>query len=141
MDVGEIKAGRIWRKMGLTDQEYQMVVDALGRDPNWTELGMYAALWSEHCAYKHSRTLFHLFPTQSDRLLEGLGENAGIIDIGDGLAVCFKVESHHSYAHVEGAVHLLHANPPTFLEKGEDRWNGPTPLSHNWSQTLSHRTG
>ncbi|MGI6611496.1 MAG: phosphoribosylformylglycinamidine synthase subunit PurL [Limnochordia bacterium] len=101
MDVGEIKAGRIWRKMGLTDQEYQMVVDALGRDPNWTELGMYAALWSEHCAYKHSRTLFHLFPTQSDRLLEGLGENAGIIDIGDGLAVCFKVESHNHPSAIE----------------------------------------
>ncbi|MGI6083404.1 MAG: phosphoribosylformylglycinamidine synthase subunit PurL [Limnochordia bacterium] len=101
IDIEEIKAGRIWRQMGLTDEEYQMVVKALGRDPNLTELGMYAALWSEHCAYKHSRALFHLFPTESQRLLEGLGENAGIVDIGDGLAICFKVESHNHPSAIE----------------------------------------
>ncbi len=101
MNIEEIKAGKLWRQMGLTDEEYEMVIETLGREPNWTELGMYAALWSEHCSYKHSRALFHLFPTESERLLEGLGENAGIVDIGDGLAICFKVESHNHPSAIE----------------------------------------
>src|SRR5690625_1502429 len=73
-----------------------MIIEQLGREPNWTELGMFSALWSEHCAYKHSRSLFHLFPTEGPHILEGPGENAGIVDIGDGLAVVFKIESHNS---------------------------------------------
>lgn len=101
MEIAEIRAKRAWRDMGLTDSEHQRIVDILGRDPNWTELGMYSVLWSEHCAYKHTRKLFHLFPTKSPRVLESLGENAGVVDIGDGLAVCFKVESHNHPSAVE----------------------------------------
>ncbi len=55
----------VWRELGLTDWEYSRIVEVLGREPNWTELGMYSVLWSEHCAYKHSRLLFRLFPTQA----------------------------------------------------------------------------
>lgn len=90
--IAEKKA---WRSMGLTDNEYELIVEKLQRAPNWTELGLFAVMWSEHCAYKHSRALFHLFPTSGPYILEGPGENAGIVDIGDGLAVVFKVESHN----------------------------------------------
>lgn len=85
-----------WRQAGLTDHEYERIVKLLGRNPNETELGMFAALWSEHCSYKHSRHLFHLFPTEAPHVLQSLGENAGVIDIGDKLAVTFKIESHNS---------------------------------------------
>ena len=101
METAEIRAKKAWRDMGLSDSEHQRIVDILGRDPNWTELGMYSVLWSEHCAYKHTRHLFSLFPTKSERVLESLGENAGVVDIGDGLAVCFKVESHNHPSAIE----------------------------------------
>jgi phosphoribosylformylglycinamidine synthase II len=91
----EIFQKRTWRNLGLTDKEYEMITDNLRRLPNWTELGLFSVMWSEHCAYKHSRALFHLFPTEGSVILEGPGENAGIVDIGDGLAVVFKVESHN----------------------------------------------
>lgn len=92
---------KAWRDMGLTDAEFDLIVEQIGRPPNWTELGMYAVLWSEHCAYKHSRGLFHLFPTEGEQILQGPGENAGIVDLGDGLAVAFKVESHNSPSAIE----------------------------------------
>lgn len=91
----QIVEQKAWRKMGLTDDEFQRIVEQIGRTPNWTELGMYAVLWSEHCAYKHSRALFHIFPTEGEHILQGPGENAGIVDIGDGLAAVFKIESHN----------------------------------------------
>ncbi|MDP9467656.1 MAG: phosphoribosylformylglycinamidine synthase subunit PurL [Chloroflexota bacterium] len=86
---------------GLTESEYGMVVAALGREPNSVELGMFGAMWSEHCAYKHSRLLLADLPTRGDRVLVGPGENAGAIDIGNGLAVVFKVESHNHPSAVE----------------------------------------
>jgi phosphoribosylformylglycinamidine synthase len=86
---------------GLTDEEYGLVVAALGREPNEVELGMFGAMWSEHCAYKHSRPLLGRLPTSGDRVLVGPGENAGVLDIGDGLAVVFKVESHNHPSAVE----------------------------------------
>lgn len=95
-----VKAGT-WRQMGLTDAEYERIVATLGREPNYTELGMYAVLWSEHCAYKHTRPLFHLFPTSGERILQGPGENAGAVNIGHGLACVFKVESHNHPSAVE----------------------------------------
>lgn len=97
----QIAERKAWREMGLTDAEYDMIVEQIGRQPNWTELGMFAVLWSEHCAYKHSRALFHLFPTEGPQILEGPGQNAGVVDIGDGLAVVFKVESHNHPSAVE----------------------------------------
>ena len=86
---------------GLTDAEYDAVVATLGREPNPVELGMFGAMWSEHCAYSHSRLLLADLPTRSTRVLVGPGENAGALDIGDGLAVVFKVESHNHPSAVE----------------------------------------
>jgi phosphoribosylformylglycinamidine synthase II len=86
---------------GLTDAEYELVIAALGRPPNSVELGMFGAMWSEHCAYKHSRRLLARLPSSGERVLVGPGENAGVIDIGDGLAVVFKVESHNHPSAVE----------------------------------------
>ena len=86
---------------GLTDDEYRAIVVRLGREPNPVELGMFGAMWSEHCAYKHSRALLGSLPTDGERVLVGPGENAGALDIGDGLAVVFKVESHNHPSAVE----------------------------------------
>jgi phosphoribosylformylglycinamidine synthase len=89
------------RLHGLTASEYDLVVAALGRHPNEVELGMFGAMWSEHCAYKHSRALLARLPTHGARVLVGPGENAGALDIGDGMAVVFKVESHNHPSAVE----------------------------------------
>jgi phosphoribosylformylglycinamidine synthase len=98
MPVGQEDLDRI----ALSREEYQMILDRLGREPNPVELGMFGALWSEHCGYKHSRPLLGLFPSRSPRVLSQSGaENAGAIDIGDGLAVVFKVESHNHPSAVE----------------------------------------
>jgi phosphoribosylformylglycinamidine synthase II len=97
----EIKQTQAWKAMGLKDEEYQRICEILGRLPNYTELGMYAVLWSEHCSYKHSRPLFKYFPTKGPRILVGPGENAGAVDIGDGLAIVMKVESHNHPSAVE----------------------------------------
>jgi phosphoribosylformylglycinamidine synthase len=86
---------------GLTEDEYRLVIEALGREPNAVELGMFGAMWSEHCAYKHSRPLLSGLPTSSPQVLVGPGENAGALDIGNGLAVVFKVESHNHPSAVE----------------------------------------
>ena len=86
---------------GLTDEEYRLVVAAIGREPNAVELGMFGVMWSEHCAYKHSRPLLAGLPTSGERVLVGPGENAGALDIGDGLAVVFKIESHNHPSAVE----------------------------------------
>ena len=86
---------------GLTSDEYRLVVAAIGREPNALELGMFGAMWSEHCAYKHSRPLLAGLPTAGERVLVGPGENAGALDIGDGLAVVFKIESHNHPSAVE----------------------------------------
>jgi phosphoribosylformylglycinamidine synthase II len=86
---------------GLTESEYAAVVKTLDREPNAVELGMFGAMWSEHCAYKHSRPLLGRFPTTGPRVLVGPGENAGAIDIGDGWAAVFKVESHNHPSAVE----------------------------------------
>src|SRR5688500_17339961 len=89
------------RELGLTDSEYGLICDKLGREPNRLELAMFSLLWSEHCAYKHSRKLLRRLPTQGPAVLMGPGENAGAVDVGDGLAVAFKVESHNHPSAVE----------------------------------------
>jgi phosphoribosylformylglycinamidine synthase len=86
---------------GLTTEEYQRVEQMLGRAPTFTELGIVSALWSEHCSYKHSRPLLRRLPTKAPYVLQGPGENAGVISIGDGLAVAFKIESHNHPSAVE----------------------------------------
>jgi phosphoribosylformylglycinamidine synthase subunit PurL len=86
---------------GIKPQEYQEIVQRLGRHPNKAELGMFGVMWSEHCCYKNSRPLLAQFPTTGDRVLVGPGENAGVIDLGDGLHLAFKIESHNHPSAVE----------------------------------------
>ncbi len=84
-----------WREMGLRENEYNLIKKILGREPNFVELGMFAVMWSEHCSYKNSRAVLKLFPTTGDCVMHGPGENAGVVDIGDGKALVFKIESHN----------------------------------------------
>ncbi|HJP59404.1 MAG TPA: AIR synthase related protein, partial [Gemmatimonadaceae bacterium] len=86
---------------GLTPDEFQRLKVMLGRDPTFTELGIVSALWSEHCSYKHSRPVLKTLPTTAPYVLQGPGENAGVISIGDGLAAAFKIESHNHPSAVE----------------------------------------
>ncbi len=86
---------------GLSDEEYGQILEILGRTPTYTELGLFSALWSEHCGYKNSKPLLKKLPTKAPWVLQGPGENAGVIDIGDGLAIAFKIESHNHPSAVE----------------------------------------
>jgi len=86
---------------GITPQEYDRILAALGRTPSLTELGIYSVMWSEHCSYKSSRVHLKRLPTKSDRVVQGPGENAGIIDVGDGWACAFKIESHNHPSYIE----------------------------------------
>jgi phosphoribosylformylglycinamidine synthase len=95
VDVSQAEA------LGLTESEFRRIVELLGREPNGLELAVFSLLWSEHCAYKHSKKLLRTLPTEGERVLMGPGENAGAIDAGDGLAVVFKVESHNHPSAVE----------------------------------------
>jgi phosphoribosylformylglycinamidine synthase II len=85
----------------LTDDEYKKIVEILGREPNLTELGMFSVMWSEHCSYKSSRVHLKKLPTTGPRVVQGPGENAGAVDIGDGLCVVFKMESHNHPSFIE----------------------------------------
>src|SRR5262249_47734904 len=86
---------------GLTPDEYRRIVAALGREPNLTELGMFTVMWSEHCSYKSSRVHLKKLPTRAPWVLQGPGENAGIVDVGQGWAAAFKMESHNHPSFVE----------------------------------------
>ncbi|CAM3293797.1 phosphoribosylformylglycinamidine synthase subunit PurL [Brevibacillus invocatus] len=97
----QIAEQKLYREMGLTDDEYQRVVDIIGRKPNWTETGLYSVMWSEHCSYKNSKPVLRRFPTKGPRVLQGPGEGAGIVDIGDNQAVVFKIESHNHPSAIE----------------------------------------
>jgi phosphoribosylformylglycinamidine synthase II len=85
----------------ITAEEYSRILTALGRTPSLTELGIYSVMWSEHCSYKSSRVHLKRLPTKSDRVVQGPGENAGIIDVGDGWACAFKIESHNHPSYIE----------------------------------------
>ena len=89
------------REVALTRAEYDQIFELLGREPSPVELGMFGAMWSEHCGYKHSRPLLRQFPTFNERVLQGPGENAGVVDIGDGLGAAFKIESHNHPSAIE----------------------------------------
>jgi len=88
-------------EFGLTPEEFDLVVERLGREPNVTEAGVFGALWSEHCGYKNSKPLLRRLPTTGPRVVQGPGENAGVVDIGEGWAVAFKMESHNHPSAVE----------------------------------------
>jgi phosphoribosylformylglycinamidine synthase II len=89
------------RGLGLRAEEYDRIIQRLGREPSYTELGLFSALWSEHCAYKHSRVFLKRLPQSGPHVLQGPGENAGAVDIGEGWAVVFKIESHNHPSFIE----------------------------------------
>ncbi|AEB31038.1 phosphoribosylformylglycinamidine synthase II [Carnobacterium sp. 17-4] len=98
----QVKELEVYREWGLTDEEYTIISeDILHRLPNYTETGLFSVMWSEHCSYKNSKSILRKFPTSGTQVLQGPGEGAGIVDIGDGQAVVFKVESHNHPSAVE----------------------------------------
>ncbi|TNV68206.1 phosphoribosylformylglycinamidine synthase subunit PurL [Trichococcus shcherbakoviae subsp. psychrophilus] len=98
----QVKESKIYREWGLTDEEYGTICDKiLHRLPNYTEAGLFAVMWSEHCSYKNSKPVLRKFPTTGPQVLQGPGEGAGIVDIGDGQAVVFKAESHNHPSAIE----------------------------------------
>lgn len=92
---------KILRDHNLTRDEYERIVSLIGREPNLTELGIFSLMWSEHCSYKSSKTHLKKLPTSGSKVIQGPGENAGVIDIGDGLAIVFKIESHNHPSFIE----------------------------------------
>jgi len=86
---------KILDEHNLTEKEYELIIELIGKEPNLTELGIFSLMWSEHCSYKSSRVHLKRLPVTGDRVIQGPGENAGVIDIGDGLAAVFKIESHN----------------------------------------------
>ncbi|PLT33294.1 phosphoribosylformylglycinamidine synthase subunit PurL [Bacillus sp. V5-8f] len=96
-----IKSERIYAQMGLSDEEFTKVEEILGRLPNYTETGLFSVMWSEHCSYKNSKPVLKKFPVTGERVLQGPGEGAGIVDIGDNQAVVFKIESHNHPSAIE----------------------------------------
>src|SRR5699024_3139828 len=97
----QIEDERLYEEMGLTDEEFKMAKNVLNRLPNLVETGIFSAMWSEHCSYKTSKPLVRTFPTKGQQVLQGPGEGAGVVDIGDNQAVVFKIESHNSPSAVE----------------------------------------
>jgi len=98
----QVRDQKLYRQMGMTDEEYQLVVGHLGgRLPNYTEIGVFSVLWSEHCSYKNSKVVLKKFPVTGPRVLMGPGEGAGVVDIGDNQAAVFKIESHNHPSAVE----------------------------------------
>lgn len=100
-EVNLVITKEIIAQQGLSMEEYARIKKWLGREPNYTELGMFSAMWSEHCSYKNSKPVLRLFPTKGKQVIQGPGENAGVVDIGDGEGVVFKVESHNHPSAVE----------------------------------------
>lgn len=87
----QIQDSKLYQQWGLSDSEYKLICEKiLHRLPNYTETGLYSVMWSEHCSYKNSKKVLRKMPNKSDRVLAGPGEDAGILDIGDGQAVCFQ---------------------------------------------------
>lgn len=97
----QIAEHQLYKQMGVSDSEYELICSFMGRKPNYTEIGVFSVMWSEHCAYKNSKPLLRRFPTSGPRVLMGPGEGAGIVDIGDNQAVVFKIESHNHPSAVE----------------------------------------
>ncbi|NRG45614.1 phosphoribosylformylglycinamidine synthase subunit PurL [Bacillus sp. CRN 9] len=97
----QLKSQKVYKEMGLSDEEFAMVEKILGRLPNYTEIGLFSVMWSEHCSYKNSKPVLKKFPTTGDKVLQGPGEGAGIVDIGDEQAVVFKIESHNHPSAIE----------------------------------------
>src|SRR5699024_1715278 len=101
VDPEQIENDQLYKEMGLSDKEYDMVKSILKRRPNYTETGIFSVMWSEHCSYKTSKPLLKKFPTKAPQVIQGPGEGAGVVDIGESQAVVFKMESHNSPSYVE----------------------------------------
>ena len=117
----QIAEHQIYKQMGVSDSEYELICSFMGRKPNYTEIGVFSVMWSEHCAYKIQAAL-RRFPTSGPRVLMGPGEGAGIVDIGDNQAVVFKIESHNHPSAVEpyqGDHGRWRHNPRYFLHGGK----------------------
>ena len=97
----QIAEQKIYKQMGVTDYEYELICGFLGRKPNYTEIGVFSVMWSEHCSYKNSKPILKKFPVTGPKVLMGPGEGAGIVDIGDNQAVVFKIESHNHPSAIE----------------------------------------
>ncbi|MCD7034427.1 phosphoribosylformylglycinamidine synthase subunit PurL [Metabacillus sp. GX 13764] len=97
----QIREEQLYRQMGITENEFSMIENILGRTPNYTETGIFSVMWSEHCSYKNSKPVLKKFPVTGEKVLQGPGEGAGIVDIGDGQAVVFKIESHNHPSAIE----------------------------------------
>ncbi|RBP86256.1 phosphoribosylformylglycinamidine synthase subunit II [Cytobacillus firmus] len=97
----QLKTQKVYKEMGLSDDEFAMIEKIIGRLPNYTEIGLFSVMWSEHCSYKNSKPVLSKFPTTGEKVLQGPGEGAGIVDIGDGQAVVFKIESHNHPSAIE----------------------------------------
>src|ERR1700729_4301879 len=93
--------GALIRRHKLSEEEYARILRELGRTPSFTELGVFSVMWSEHCSYKSSRVWLKQLPTKAPWVIHGPGENAGVVDIGDGLAAVFKMESHNHPSFIE----------------------------------------
>ena len=101
MSAANKPTAELAREYGLKDDEYALILERLGREPNAVELGVFSVMWSEHCSYKSSRLHLKTLPTTGPRVICGPGENAGVVDIGDGQAVVFKMESHNHPSFIE----------------------------------------
>ena len=97
----QIRDEQVFLKMGLNASEYEEVARRLGRLPNLTETGIFGVMWSEHCSYKNSKPLLGRYPTEGQRILQGPGEGAGVVDLGEDWAAVFKVESHNHPSAIE----------------------------------------
>src|SRR5699024_12019542 len=96
-----IESEKLYQEMGLSDEEYQMVKEKLGRRPNYTETGLFSVMWLEHCSYKSSKPILKKFTTKGPQVIQGPGERAGVVNISDDKGVVFKMESYNSTYEVE----------------------------------------
>jgi phosphoribosylformylglycinamidine synthase len=101
MKTVDIEKNKVWREMGLSDIDYDKICGLLGRKPTYPEVGIFSVMWSEHCSYKHSKPELKKLPTSGSQVIQGPGENAGIVDIGDNQAIVFKMESHNHPSAIE----------------------------------------
>ncbi|KGP89680.1 phosphoribosylformylglycinamidine synthase [Pontibacillus chungwhensis BH030062] len=101
LSPSRIEEEQLYKEMGLSDSEFALMKNVLGRVPNYTETGLFSVMWSEHCSYKNSKPLLKHFPTKGPHVLQGPGEGAGVVDIGDNQAVVFKMESHNHPSAIE----------------------------------------
>ena len=111
----------------LTEEEYRQIVELIGREPNLTELGIFSVMWSEHCGYKSSKVHLRKLPSEGSHVVQGPGENAGILDIGDGLVVVFKIESHNHPSFIEpyqGAATGVGGHSLAGASPGSAAWEG-----------------